>query len=166
MKATIHGVAGSLALLLVGSFWLSTVVSELFLPQDAIVAVKRAILYAIAVLIPTLMAAGGSGFALSGRRKGKLTETKKFRMRLIALNGLLVLAPSALFLYLKASAGEFNPVFFVVQAVELVGGAVQLTLLGRNFRDGLRLSGRTRKHSPRPTDTRMEGQIPKRWRVT
>jgi hypothetical protein len=149
MKKRVHAFAGSLALLLVALFWSSTIVSELFLSSYAVVAVKRAILYGIAVLIPALIAAGGSGFALSSGRKGTLAAGKKVRMRLIALNGLLVLAPSALFLYARAAAGQFDPAFFVVQAVELAAGAGQLVLLGRNFRDGLRLSGRLRTRPAR-----------------
>jgi hypothetical protein len=34
--------------------------------------------------------------------------------------------------------------FYTVQAVELLVGAVQLFLVGSNFRDGLRLAGRVR----------------------
>ena len=151
MKAKVHAFAGSLALLLVAAFWSSTVVSELFLSPHAVVAVKRAILYGIAILIPVLMASGASGFALSKTRKGKLTETKQMRMRFIALNGLLVLAPSAFFLDWKAAAAQFDFAFFVVQGVELVAGAAQLTLLGMNFGDGLRLSGRLRAPSARAT---------------
>jgi hypothetical protein len=48
--------------------------------------------------------------------------------------------PSALFLNYKAAAGEFDVSFYAVQLVELVVGAVQLTLMGMNFRDGRRLA--------------------------
>ena len=40
----------------------------------------------------------------------------------------------------KAAAGEFDVAFYAVQFVELVVGAVQLTLMGMNFRDGFRLA--------------------------
>lgn len=149
MKARIHAVAGTLALVLVAAFWWSSLVSELFLSAEAVVAVKRAIVYGIVFLIPMLMVAGGSGFALSRARKGNLVATKKVRMRFIALNGLLVLAPSAVFLHGKAAAGQFDLAFIVVQTVELVAGAAQMTLLVWNLRDGLRLSGRLRKHAAR-----------------
>lgn len=36
---------------------------------------------------------GGSGFALSGERKGNLLAAKKRRMQIIAANGLLILLP-------------------------------------------------------------------------
>jgi hypothetical protein len=38
-----------------------------------------------------------------------------------------------------------------VQIVELVVGVVQLTLMGMNFRDGLKLAGRLRQQVP-PVD--------------
>ena len=38
--------------------------------------------------------------------------------------------------------GEFDTWFYAVQAVELSVGAMQLTLLAMNFRDGLALSGK------------------------
>jgi hypothetical protein len=60
------------ALVLVAAFWSSSLVSELFLSREAVVAVKRTIMYGIVCVIPMLMVAGGSGFALSGARRGKL----------------------------------------------------------------------------------------------
>ncbi len=144
MKAKVHLIAGFLATLLVASFWSSTVVSELFLSRDAVVGVKRVILFGIGLLIPTLMVAGGTGFALSRSHKGKLVENKKWRMRLIGLNGALVLAPSAFFLDWRAARGQVDPSFFAVQGVELLAGAAQLVLLSLNVRDGLRMSGRLR----------------------
>jgi hypothetical protein len=144
MKARMHAVVGSLAVLMVTAFWCSTVIAELFLAADAVVATKRAILVVIAVLAPMLMITGGTGFALSGTRTGRIFTVKKRRMRLVAMNGLLVLAPSAFFLYGKAAAGQFDAAFIAVQSLELAAGAAQLVLLALNVRDGLRLSGRVR----------------------
>jgi hypothetical protein len=97
MSTIVHGVAASVALLLAILFWVSTAVSELFLSAYAVVTIRTGILYAIPILVASLVVTGGSGFRLSQRRKGKLIHAKKGRMRLIALNGLLVLGPSALF---------------------------------------------------------------------
>ncbi|WP_200342685.1 hypothetical protein [Rhodovibrio sodomensis] len=60
----------------------------------------------------------------------------------IALNGLVILVPGAPVLALWAQAGRFGGWFYGVQALELVAGAVNLVLMGRNLRDGLRLTGR------------------------
>jgi hypothetical protein len=69
------------------------------------------------------------------------------RMRIIAANGILILISSALFLASKAKAGEFDAVFYAVQALELVAGATNLALLGLNMRDGLKFTGRLhRRH--------------------
>ena len=63
---------------------------------------------------------------------------------MIALNGILILAPSAIALGWWASRGSFDAAFYAVQALELIAGAVVLALMGLNLRDGLRLSGRLR----------------------
>ncbi len=66
-------------------------------------------------------------------------------MPLIAANGLLILIPSALFLAHKAAAAEFDGAFYAVQALELTAGATNITLLGLNMRDGLKMKGRLRR---------------------
>jgi hypothetical protein len=91
------------------------------------------------------MTAGGTGFVLSkGSRPGMISAKLK-RMPLIAANGVLVLIPAALFLASKARAGEFDTAFYVVQALGILAGATNITLLGLNMRDGLRLNGRLRR---------------------
>ena len=146
MKKIIHPIAGTIAMICIGSFWLSTVVSELLLSQEAVVLVKHSILQAMWVLIPAMAATGGTGFALSGTRKGNLLASKKRRMQIIAANGLLILLPSAFYLYGKAAAGEMDTTFYALQIVELVAGAANFSLLAMNFRDGLKLSGRLRRN--------------------
>ena len=68
-------------------------------------------------------------------------------MPFIAANGILVLIPAALFLASKAKAGEFDTAFYAVQALELLAGPVNITLLSLNMRDGLKMKGWLR---PRP----------------
>ena len=147
MKTYLHAVAGTTAFLLVASFWTATVVSEVFLSAAAIAVVKHAIVQAMLLLIPCLLAAGASGFSLSKSRRGTLVDRKKRRMPFIALNGLLVLLPSALFLDSRAAVGAFDATFYAVQAIEMAAGALQLALLGMNLADGLRLSGRFRSRA-------------------
>jgi hypothetical protein len=145
MKKIFHPIAGTIAMLCIGSFWMATLVSELFLTQEAIVLVKHSILQAMWIMIPAMAATGGSGFALSGERKGNLLAAKKLRMKIIAANGLLILLPCAFYLYGKAAAGEMDTSFYALQALELVAGAINLSLMALNFRDGLKLSGRLRR---------------------
>lgn len=143
----IHPAAGALAICTIAIFWLSTALAELFGSPGLIVAVKTAIPWGFLLLIPALIATGGSGFALAKGRKAGLVRVKLKRMPWIAANGILVLIPSALFLASKARAGELDSSFYAVQALELAVGAVNLALLGLNMRDGLKMKGRFR-HRP------------------
>jgi len=92
------------------------------------------------LLIPALITAGGSGFALAKGRRAGLVGAKFKRMPLIAENGILILVPSALFLASKARAAEFDTVFYAVQALELAAGAANIALIALNVRDGLAVS--------------------------
>ncbi|HEY6632797.1 MAG TPA: hypothetical protein VIZ90_15200 [Rhizobiaceae bacterium] len=145
MKIRVHAFAGALALLTICIFWSATVISEVFGDASAIAAVKNGILAGMLVLIPAMAVAGASGFSLGKGWKSKAVERKKRRMKIIAANGMLVLVPSAVFLAWKAGAGEFDAVFVAVQAIELAAGAVNITLLALNMRDGLALRRRPAK---------------------
>lgn len=81
-----------------------------------------------------------------GRRTG-LVGAKIKRMPWIAANGILILVPAALFLASKARTAEFDAAFYAVQALELAAGTVDITFLGLNMRDGLRMTGRLRRQS-------------------
>ena len=142
MTRIIHPVAGTLALALIGLFWLSTALTEAFGSLGAITAVKTAIPWGFILLIPALAATGLSGFRLAGRSHAPLVAAKRRRMPLIAANGLLILIPCAFYLAAKAGAGEFDTRFLAVQAAELTAGALNIALLSLNLRDGLRLARR------------------------
>jgi hypothetical protein len=94
------------------------------------------------ILVPALAITGASGFLMAGNSSDSKIARKKLRMPFIAGNGLLVLIPAALYLATLASRGEFGGLFYVVQAVELVAGAVNLVLVSLNIRDGFRLTSR------------------------
>jgi len=142
MLKRIHPVAGIIGFLTILTFWTSTVLSELSGSVQAISAVKQAIPWGFLILVPALIIAGASGFRMAGASPDGRILAKKRRMPFIAGNGLLILIPCALYLAMLAARGEFDNTFFAVQAVELVAGAVNLTLMSLNIRDGLRLSAR------------------------
>lgn len=142
MKTRIHALAGGIGFLTILTFWTSTVVSELFASHETIAFIKSMILYGMFVLIPAMAIAGGSGMSMGGKRVDAPAVAKKRRMPLIAANGLLVLLPSAFYLASKASAGAFDGWFYAVQTLELIAGAANLTMMGLNIRDGLRITGR------------------------
>ena len=150
MTKVIHPVAGAVALLTIATFWLSTVLSELFASETTVITVKMAIPWGFLLLIPALAAAGGTGLVLAKGRRAGLVGAKAKRMPFIAANGILVLIPSALFLAYKASNAEFDSIFYGVQALEVLAGAVNITLLGLNMRDGLKMrKGRLSRASER-----------------
>lgn len=153
MKRMIHAVAGTLAMALVAAFLGGTLYAELTMDEALVLETKRAILYGICLLVPAMAIAGGSGFSLARGRAGGIVDAKMKRMRLVAANGLLVMLPSAVWLYFLAAEGRFGALFLVVQGVEIAGGLFQLYLLGRNFRDGLKLTGRLRRHGARERKT-------------
>lgn len=139
MKSILHAIAGSIAFITILVFFCATVIVELGGDLTAIARVKAAIVQGVWLLIPVLMLTGASGFALARGRSGTLLAAKMKRMPFIAGNGLLILVPAALLLDYWAAAGQLDGMFYVVQAVELLAGAVNLTLIGLNIRDGVRL---------------------------
>lgn len=146
MLNRIHLAAGILALLCIATFFGSTLVVELFGAPPAVARVKSLIVNpGLWILVPALAATGASGFLLARRRAGRLVEAKRRRMPYIAANGLLVLLPCAIVLDRWAAAGSFGAAFYALQAVELAAGAINLTLMGLNARDGLVLGGRLRR---------------------
>jgi len=148
MKLRIHAISGALALATIATFWISTVLAEMFGGPGEIAAAKTGVLYGLAVLVPAMAAAGGTGFSLGGNWRSPVVNAKKTRMKIIAATGILVLVPSAVFLAMKAGQGDFDTSFMVVQGIELVAGASNIVLLALNMRDGLAM--RRRKQKPRP----------------
>lgn len=146
----VHPVAGALALATIVTFWLSTVLTELFASEAGIAAVKATIPWGFLVLIPALAATGGSGAMLAKGQRNGLVGGKLKRMPVIAANGILVLIPAALFLAAKAGAGEFDAAFYWVQGIELVAGAVNIALLSLSTRAGLKLTQWRRSSFLRP----------------
>lgn len=145
MKRKVHATAGVLSFLFIATFWLSTVVSELFLSQRAVTSVKVAITYAFIALIPCMVITGTTGFVLGGKSTFPTLVAKRRRMPIIGANGLLVLIPAALFLSAKAQVSEFDTWFYTVQGIELLAGATNLFLMGLNIRDGRQMRRRHQK---------------------
>lgn len=143
MTQRIHLVAGLISALLIATFLISTLVVEFVGMPEAVARVKSLILLpGIVLLVPAIMLTGASGFALAKVRRGALVDIKMKRMPVIAANGALILVPCAIVLDRWAAAGDFDMPFFIVQGIELAAGAVNLSLMGLNMRDGFRLTGR------------------------
>ncbi len=145
MPKKIHLIAGLLATLTIATFFLTTLGVELFGTHEMVATVKALIvLPGLFILVPAIAITGGSGVFLAKTRQGRLVEAKKKRMPFIAVNGLLIMIPCAIFLNRWAASGIFDTTFYVVQTLELLVGAVNFTLMGMNIRDGMKMSGRFR----------------------
>ena len=143
-----HITASILAMLTIATFWTSTLITELFLTQAAVITLKTNLPWGFAVLIPALATAGITGSVLARGRRGGVIGAKLTRMKIVAANGVAILLPSAFFLAYLAAQPSFGATFYLVQALELVAGATNLTLLALNFRDGRKLTaGRRRRAS-------------------
>ncbi len=152
MPKRIHFIGGILALLCIATFLASTILVELFGSPAAVAQLKSLIVTpGLWILVPCLAATGGSGMFLGKSRRGRLVANKKRRMPFIAANGILILVPCAIILNRWASAGTFDTSFYAVQALELVAGATNVTLMALNVRAGLLLTGRLRAPAPTPS---------------
>jgi hypothetical protein len=129
MIRTLHPIAGVAGMLTIAAFWTSTVAAETLGGAAAILAVKTAILWGLLVLVPAMAMTGATGFRLASGATDPCILRKRRRMPVIALNGLLVLVPCAVFLYARAASGEFGGVFALVQGIELLAGAANLALM-------------------------------------
>lgn len=91
MMKMIHPVAGALGLAMILSFWLSTLLSELFADAATVTTVKTLIPWGFLILVPALALAGMSGFRLGKTWRGPVVSQKRKRMPIIAANGILIL---------------------------------------------------------------------------
>ncbi|MBN3561585.1 hypothetical protein [Aliamphritea spongicola] len=141
-----HRAAGVIAFLIILSFFCSTVFVELQGDPAQIAAVKNYIVSGMWVLIPCIITAGITGNLMVPGVKGGVIGSKKKRMPFIAVNGLFVLLPSAVYLNYLASEGQLDTVFYTVQGVELLAGFINLSLMFLNIRDGFRIVRARSRH--------------------
>jgi hypothetical protein len=141
----VHVVASLVATATVATFLGLAIASELAPGFTA--TARTSILRGLFVLVPALMAIGITGLRLARNHRGRLVDDKLRRMKLVAINGVFILLPCAIWLAWRANGGHFDTAFGVVQLIELAAGAANLRLLLLNLRDGLRLSGGRRPAS-------------------
>jgi len=140
MKLQIHRITSLLATLCIAIFFTSTLIVELFASHETIALVKSLIVTpGIFILVPAMAITGATGFSLAKERKGRIIEAKKKRMPIIALIGIFILMPAAIYLSQWASVGTFDTKFYIVQTIELIAGATNLTLMIKSIKDGNKL---------------------------
>ena len=141
-----HIIATSIAILTIGCFFSFSLIAEIKGSQEFIKQVKTGILYCLPVLLFVMPMLGITGKKLAGKSKSPIVATKMKRMKFVALNG-IILSSLAVYLYLRAINDNIDSTFLYVQILELLFGAVNLTLIGLNIKAGMKLSGRIKRNS-------------------
>ncbi len=135
-----HRITAILVLAILTAFWGAIFISDFFLGHEALVKVRQGIVYALIVLIPSMIAVKMTGGKLGhGRISDVRVQQKKKRATLMAVNGALIMVPAAFFLNYKASHGEIDTIFRLVQGLELLVGSFQYYFVTSNFKTGLAL---------------------------
>ncbi|WP_375750075.1 hypothetical protein [Vibrio sp. HN007] len=146
MKPLVHKIAAVIATLCIATFFSSTLIVELFGSMDSIRQIKALIVFpGLYILVPAIAVAGATGSSMAKQRKGRVIDRKKKRMPIIAANGLLILIPAAILLNQWAEAGSFDTKFYIVQAMELLAGLTNLSLMVMNIRDGQKFNPKKAK---------------------
>lgn len=136
----VHRTSALIAFVLLLSFWGSTLISELSGNIAWVIRVKTAIPYGFIVLIPALILAGITGMRIAKKSTNPIVTAKKKRMPFIAFNGVVILIPCAFILCYLAKNNQFGTLFITIQSVELLIGALNITLMALNIRAGIKLA--------------------------
>lgn len=139
MMTIIHAMFGVACFMLVLTFLLASLVSEIWYPGDTIAQVRSQIFHGMLMLLPILLIATVMGISLGKNRKEKIIDNKKRRIFWIFVIYCLVFLPTAYLLEQFSRAGLFNSIYFLAQLIEYVFDLIVLALLALNFRDGGRL---------------------------
>ncbi len=139
----IHIIATVCAMLTISTFFILSLKVELSGDLNGIKSVKQGILYALPLLIIAMPTLAISGNYLAGGSKNPIVIKKKRRMKIITVNGIILIC-LAIFLYYQSHFRSTNNVFLFVQITELVFGLGNLILIGLNVKTGLILSGKLR----------------------
>lgn len=140
----LHRFAGAVALAILLVFQASTIVAETSLSHASVILVKDMIVLGLIPRILCMATAGITGNLIARKPLAGLPRTKANRMKIVAVNGLVILIPAALWLDRAANANAFGTSFYAVQAVEIVAGLLNATLLVLNMRDGLTMTRKKR----------------------
>ncbi len=136
-----HVIASIIGFITILCFSVSSLVAEINGDEQIIRSVKTAILFSLPVLCVAMPMLGISGDKLSGSSKNLVVLKKKFRMKIILINGLLLIALASL-LYYRVHHYSIDRVFVALQTIESVLGLINLSLMVMNIRSGFILSGR------------------------
>lgn len=142
----IHAGASGLALLTVLTFFTTTVITEIFGSVEQVAALKEKIFFALPLMLIAMPLLGLSGKELAGKSQAPLVQRKFKRMKLIALNGFLLIMLAAS-LYLTSRDLRLDITFYLLQGAELLLGGANISLMILSVRDGMLLSGKLKKRN-------------------
>ncbi len=126
------------------TFFSLSLVAEIKGDISFIQRIKALILYALPILVVTMPVLKFTGDKLAAKSKSPMVLAKKKRMKLIGING-MVLISMAVFLYYRSHYQSIDQLFLIAQMMEFGFGLGNLTLIALSAKDGRQLSGRLLK---------------------
>ena len=141
----IHLAAAVGALTLIATFLLSSAVTELIADAADVHRLRQWIVFGLPLLVGCLVTAALTGRRLARNSRAPVIRRKLRRMQIVAATGIVVLVPCALILDGLTATSAASGVVSALEITELLAGALNLTLLALNFRDG---RGLTRPRRP------------------
>ena len=136
----IHLVATMIAAATIATFFCSSLAAEINGDELLIRTVKKGIVLSLPILVIAMPTLGITGNKLAGSSQNPIVFLKKRRMKLVLINGIMLIA-LACFLFYRSHFRAIDSIFMVAQAVEFILGLTNLVLIGLNIAGGLKLSG-------------------------
>jgi hypothetical protein len=143
VRAHLAAAVGAVAL--IATFLVSSAVTEVIGNAGDVHSLGQWIVFGLPALIACLATAALSGRRLAGKSRAKVLRRKQRRMQIVAAAGIVVLVPCALILDDLSAGASASSVVTALEITEILAGALNLTLLVLNFRDG---RGLTRPRKP------------------
>ncbi|SNZ01176.1 hypothetical protein [Flagellimonas pacifica] len=137
----LHIAATIIGTITISTFFILSLRAELVADKMQIKAVKTGILYALPILVIAMPSLAISGKKLAGKSKHPIILKKLKRMKLVMINGIILIS-LVIFLYYRAIYKSIDNIFLYAQIAELIFGLSNLTLIGINIKSGLQLSGK------------------------
>lgn len=138
---TVHLIVTIIAVLTITTFFSISLFAEIKGDEEVIKSVKAFILYALPVMILAMPALKITGDKLAGKSKSPLVAAKVKRMKLVVINGMILIS-LAVFLYYRSHHQQIDNIFLIAQITEFVFGLFNLSLIFMNAKAGMQLSGR------------------------
>jgi|SRR5690606_22378888 len=139
-----HLIATVVASLTIVTFFCLSLFAEIRGDEQFIKSVKAFILYALPVMILAMPALKITGDKLAGKSKNPLIVAKTKRMKIVVVNGFLLIN-LAIFLYYRSHYQKIDSIFLLAQVAEFALGLLNLSLIFTNARAGMQLSGKLKK---------------------